>query len=324
VLEAWAGYEAEEPEIGIRVLQLLLYGHAHLHDKQPGWELEGRIRQLLADRAGFDVSAKDALYTLDRCAGALYQADVALVRNREATTYFRGADREVLRRPVEYYRCLVNLGANQICNGLYAEAIDTYEEVDALAESYVADVFPRLDYPRMNRLLAELRLGEIEPTEAARRQQSIVIGSGVESDPFYTGNALAVFRALSEDVDTAVEELDALDAELHRTRREPEPGMVYLIRSNRALARYVAGETTTAQSEWTELASAVERTVYPSRPIYVRRHQLLAELIGDAQQMTAAEVDTALLKRYPDEFGPLWDSYGRGFTLPAIEFWREN
>ena len=110
ILEAWDGLVEEEPELGIRLMQLLLYGLTHLQDKEPGRRFEGRLRQVLIDRVGFDPAAKDALYTLDRCAASLYQPDIAVVRNQEAAERFGPVPGQaVLRRPLEYYRCLVNL-----------------------------------------------------------------------------------------------------------------------------------------------------------------------------------------------------------------------
>src|SRR5262249_44992381 len=43
LLEAWDGIVEEEPELGIRLMQLLLYGLTHLDDKEPGRRLEGRL-----------------------------------------------------------------------------------------------------------------------------------------------------------------------------------------------------------------------------------------------------------------------------------------
>ncbi len=91
ILEAWSGYEEEEPELGTRLMLLLLYGVAHLSEKEQGWALEGRIRQALIDRASFDTAAKDALYTLDRSSGSLYrQTSRWCATERRSRTLDRG------------------------------------------------------------------------------------------------------------------------------------------------------------------------------------------------------------------------------------------
>jgi hypothetical protein len=327
ILESWAGYEADEPELGIRLMLLLLYGLSHLIDKEPGWRLEGQIRQVLGDRASFDTAAKDALYTLDRSAGGLYQADVALVRNREAAAHFGPQEgQDILRRPVEYYRCLVNLGASMICNARCADAHEVYADLERLVDGYSPGVFPRLDYPRMNRLLADVRLGHVDPAQAEQRQRELAASFGVESDPFYVENAVAGYCALSGRYADALSIYERLDAHLARSRSEPEPepSMVYLIRSNRCCVRFLSGEREASRSEWQALASLALTIAYPSRQIYIRRHELLAQVFEDGVATSAKEFDQVLLLRHPEEFGPLWDHFGRAFTLPAIEFWREN
>lgn len=321
-LEAWSGYENEEPELGVRIMQLLLYAYTHLEDKEQGWALEGRIRQLLIDRTAFDLAAKDALYTLDRCAGGLYQADVALVRNREAVRHFGPDDEEaVIRRPVEFYRCLVNLGASLTGTAQYEEARQAGENVERLIEQFPAGSFPRTDYPRMNRVLSEYRGGRLTPAEACQRQQQIA-SEATDADPFYGENALAVYLTLDGNSEAALEIFELLEMKLAR-RSAPEPSMTYLIRSNMACARFQI-DPKAALAEWIDLSDLVTQISYPSRPIYIRRHALLEEVIAEGKPSGAVALDEVLLARFPDEFGPLWKSFGRGFTIPAIEFWREN
>jgi hypothetical protein len=325
ILRAWDGYEREEPEIGIRLMLLLLYGMFHLLDKEQAWNLDSLLRQRLNERAGFDPTALDALHTLERCAGGLYETDVALRKNRRAAAYFGpGEGRSTIRRPVEYYRSLVNLGASLINNGDFEEARDVYCEVDELIESYPKGVFPRIDYPRMNRILAEHRMKAIEPVEAARRQRQIVETHKVESDPFYVENALAVYLCLAGCHDEALEIYDRLDDRLFTSRSQPEPSMIYLIKANRCAARFVTGKVAEAQEEWPQLVEAAERNAYTDRAAVLRRHGLLAELIAQGEPVTAREFDRYLLDGQAPALGPLWKTSGRGFELPAIEFWREN
>lgn len=325
ILEAWDDYEREEPELGVRLMRLLLYGLTHKVDKEPGRALEGRIHRVLNERVSFDMAARDAVYTLGRISGSLYEPEVAYVRNREATEHFGPQDGQtLLRRPVEYYRCLVNLGACQISLARYDAAHDTYLEVERLAGEYADGVFPRLDYPRMNGLLAEYRMGRVAPDEAERRQRELVARHKVDGDPFYVENALAVYLALAGKVDEAIEVLDRLHDELLASRRSPEPSMVYLIRANRCAVAFVSGDVEAAQVEWSALTPVAERIPYSIRPYLLRRHERLAEVIAAGDTMSPAEFDEYLVVRGPMEFGPLWDNFGRGFRLPEVEFWRDN
>ena len=109
--------------MGTRMLRLLLYGLSHMGDKAPGRELEVRLQMMLSERAAFDEFALDELHVLDRCSGSLFQPDASLLRYRRAADYFAPpAEQSLPRRPVEYYRCLSNLIAKLISNGLYREA----------------------------------------------------------------------------------------------------------------------------------------------------------------------------------------------------------
>lgn len=325
ILEAWAGYEEEEFEVGIRLMQMLLYGLFHLGQKESGLKLEARIRHVLSERAAFDLAAKDAFYVLDRCSGGLYPADVSVVRNQEAAAYFGPSnDQFLIRRPVEYYRCLVNLGASLISNARYKEARDIHKDLERLVQNYSEDVFPRADFPRMNAILADYRLSLIDAQEAARRQRDLATSSTVENDPFYFDNALAVYLALAGQAEAALELFDRLDAKLASSRTRPEPSMTYLIRSNRCVTRFIASVAGSVTTEWASLADLVAKVAYPSRGIYIRRHELLADVLAGSGGMSPAVFDEVLLERHPAEFGPLWKDYGRGFMLPAIELWREN
>ena len=227
ILQAWAGYEAQEPELGMRILQLSLYGLSHLINKEAGRVLEARIRRLLSDRAAFDLAAKDALYTLDRSSGSFYPPDVSLIRTREATEYYEPrADQSVLRRPTEYYRCAVNLCAKLISNGSYAKAQETHAKVERLIGEYVEGTFPRIEHARTNGLLADYRAGQVDADQAVGRQRQIAESITAETDPFYVHNALAVYLALAGRDEEALQIQNALDEMLTTTRRDPEPSMV--------------------------------------------------------------------------------------------------
>jgi hypothetical protein len=325
ILASWQGYEETEPELGMRLMLLLLYGQFHLLDKDPAWELDARIRKILNDRISLDLAARDALHVLERCAGGLYASEVALRKNRVAAAYFGPEDGStIVRRPVEYYRCLVNLGASLIGNGCFEQATDVYRDVGQLVDSYAKGVFPRIDYPLMNRLIAEYRMGIVSAEEAAHRQRQIAVDFKVEGDPFYVDNALAVYLALAGEHKEALEIFDRLDAELTRSRTMPEPSMVYLIRANRCAVRYVAGAVAAAYAEWDTLATVACESAYTDRDVVLRRHELLAKVFEQREQLSAREFDEYLVKHNPEELGPLWETSGLGFMMPAIEFWREN
>ena len=319
LLEAWDGIEHEEPELGSRVLQLLLFGLTMIVDKTEGRSVERRLQKVLRMRAAFDQSAEDAMYILDRCSSSLYEPDHALVRVQEAADHFRPAqERSVIRRPVEFYRCLTNLMAELVVNARYEEARTVADELEQLVSGHEVGLFPRLDHARTTALLADYRVGVVDAATAAVRQHEIIERDGAEGDPFYATNACAVYLCLAGDADGA----RALYREmlmLLGSRRIPEPSMLYLLRANNAAVRFVSGALDIAD-EWTELSALVTRVPYPIGRFLLRRHELLADVIERGATMAPAEFDTCLTSSRA-EFGPMWDQLGRGFRMPEVEWW---
>jgi hypothetical protein len=321
LLEAWSGCESEEPELGVRLMQLHLFGLAMLQDKRPGRVLEGQIKEALRKRVSFDKAAEDAMYTLDRCSSSLYEPDVSLIRTREAVDHFGPAEGQMLlRRPGEYYRCLVNLAAQLVVNALYAEARAVSEVIDRLVGEFTPGVFPRLDHPRSTALLADYRLGLVDADEAVRRQHDIIERHGVPGDPFYAKNALGVYLTLAGSYGDALEVYDRLEIDL-ATRRNPEPSMLYLIRANRCAVRFVSGDRRGVSVEWGDLDEVVRRIPYTIGRFLVRRHELLAAVLEGDEAISPKEFDECLIVGRRPEFGPMWDQLGRGFRMPEVEWW---
>jgi len=319
LLESWAGYELEEPELGIRLMHLRLYALTLVVDKAPGRRLEGQIRQALLDRGDFDQTAEDAMYTLDRCSGSLHEPDASLPRIREAARHFGPVTGQgVVRRPVEYYRCVVNLGAKLVTNALYEEARPVYEQLEELVAEYAPDTFPRLDFPRTTAVLVGYRLGGTALGDAVACQREIAAADEVNEDPFYAENALAVYLTLAGAGDEALRVFDRLDEELGR-RSGPAPSMLYLIRANRSAALYVSGDMDAARRGWAALGDVVERIPYLIRRYLIARHELLGDVMARGEATSPLEFDECLLG--VSRFGPLWDQLGRGFRMPEVEWW---
>jgi len=320
VLEAWDGYENEEPELGLRMLHGRLYAMSLDVDKRAGRALEARIRNILLDRAEFDQTCEDALYKLDRCSGSLHEPDVSLMRVREATHHFRSDGTDgIVRRPGELYRCLVNLVAKQVTNAMYADAIDTNDELERLVADYADGTFPRLDYPRSTAVLALYRDGRVSADEALSRQEEIVRSCDAPSDSFYPRNALGVYYLLADKRDQALETFMHL-RDLASERANPAPSLEYLIEANYCAARYLTGDPSAAVRDWSALSALAERIPYTVRKYLIPRHAQIAAVMAEGEARgSAAEFDRCVLHRL--RFGPLWDQVGRGFWMPEVEWW---
>lgn len=324
-LAPWMDYVDEEPELGMRLLLLLHHGLTLLFDKAEARLLESRIRIKLDERAGFDRRARDDLNRLDRSAGALHPPEVALIRVREATEHFGPhAEDQVIRRPIEYYSCLVNLTATYVSVAQYENAVRTYEKLAELIERFEVDTFASLEFAHTNGLLAQYRSGVIAAREAASRQRRLLEGLPSGEDPFYLGNALAVYLALDDRPAEATVIYDDLDSRLRSLGPNPQPSMRYLISANRCCVQFVAGTFDEASlAEWHALKEIVTRIPYTIRPYLERRHDLLTGVLTSGSRMSAREFDTYLVETQPAEFGPLWANFGRGFRMPEIELWRD-
>jgi tetratricopeptide (TPR) repeat protein len=321
----WTDYIDEEPELGLRLLLLLHHGLTLRFDKADARILESRIRLKLDERAVFDRSARDDLYRLDRSAGAVHPPEVALIRVRESAEYFGPrANEEVIRRPTEYYSCLVNLTALYISLGQYGEAIEAYGRLAALIERFENGTFTSPEYAHLNGILAGYRNGSLTASEATRRQRELLHGVPAGEDPFYLANALAVYLALDDQYAEAARIYDDLDVRLERLGSNPQPSMRYLISANRHCLRFVMGTFDSKNlTEWRALGGTVARIPYTIRPYLERRHELLTDVLASGATMSALEFDTHLIDTRPVEFGPLWANFGRGFRMPEIELWRD-
>jgi hypothetical protein len=319
LLSAWDGYEDEEPELGLRLLNEKLYALSLDLDQSAARGLELRIRDVLLARNEFDPAANDALHVHDRCSGRLEPPEKSLTRVRRAAAFFAPPSEDLpARRPIELYWALSNLVAKQITNVRYIEAVETSTRLERLIDEYADRTFPRLDFPRSNAILAGYRAGVLAADEARLRQGDLVRSLGVADDPFYAENALAVYELLSGRSTDALARFASLHDRLSR-REQPVASLAYLIGANGCAARFVTGDHDGARREWAPLAECADRIPYAIRPFLTTRHRLLEEVMATDRPLSAVEFDVCLLER--PEVGPQWDQLGRGFRMPEVEWW---
>lgn len=320
LLSGWAGYEEEEPDVGVRIQLLRLYALAMKPDKTDAREAESQIKRVLRDRVRIDSSAEDAMYTLDRCAPAIVTPEAASVRVRDAVQFFAPPEgQQTPRRPVEYYKSLVTYAAELIVQARFEEAAVVSEQLSELIDDFEPGTFPRVDEPLSNALLADHRLGRVSPQDAVERQRRIISDFGALEDPFYLNNALGIYLCLAGEVAAATELYDQLLTQLAE-RRAPIPSIEYPLRANRCAVRFVAGDRDGLVREWRAIQPIVEAIPYPIAPILIRRHELLERVLELGQTMTAVEFDECLIVGRNPEFGPLWGQLGRGFRAPELEW----
>ncbi|WP_419921388.1 AAA family ATPase [Candidatus Poriferisodalis sp.] len=322
LLTRWSDYWGDEPELGLRLNLLRLSALSLAVDKTEAYELHETIRSFLIDHLDADTWAEEALYTLDRCAARLDEPGSSTRRVRRAAIYFApDAVSGVVRRPLEYYRAQVNLVAELTIVGEYHTAVAAAKQLDEFIERHEDGVFPRESFPAGNRILAEYRAGHIDPAEAASRQRRLVETFKNSQDPFYGGNALAVYLILSGNSLEPASICEELIAR-YESRPNPEPNLRYVLRANNAMRWFLMGEIEVACVEWERIETLVLQNPYPIARSLVSRHKLLAEVLGTGQRYTPRELDECLLNIPSMALGPEWDQLGRAFRLPEIEWWR--
>lgn len=320
LLNAWDGYENEEPELGLRIQNEKLYALSLDLDQSAARALELRMRDVLLAREEFDPAANEVLHVHDRCSGRVDPPEKSLKRVERAVAFFSPPSDDLpARRPIELYWALSNLIAKRITNARYARAVETSARLDRLIGDYAEGTFPRLDFPRSNAILAKYRAGVFDAEEARAHQDDLVRSIDIADDPFYAENALAVYELLAGRPVDALARFSSLHDRLRR-RERPVPSLAYLIGANWCAARFVTGDLDAARHEWRDLTDVVERIPYAIRPFLTRRHRLLDEVMSTADRsLSPAEFDECVLQR--PEVGPQWDQLGRGFRLPEVEWW---
>lgn len=325
LLASWSDLPTEERELGTRLARLRIYGLTHLIDKTEARLLDQDVRRVLAERAAVDAWAEDAIYSMDRCSGRLLLPDFALVQYQEAAKHFAPADdQSIVRRPLEYFKALANVLAALVGNGRFEDALSARSTLQRFVDAHPGVSFPRPDSVLANALIAEFRIGAIDANAAVARQREIIDFAGRDGDAFYLRNALAVYQALDNDLDNSRQELIELDGLLRSRGPDPETSSIYMIRANLCGVRLALGDTDGLAAEWNALEQVAEEIAYVVRSMYVKRHQLMRPLFTSGNPISTTEFDKYPIESSPSEFGPLWASYGRGFILPEVEYWRED
>lgn len=322
----WDAYWNEEADIGVRIALRRLYAQTHLEDKATSQKTERQIIRFLSARLDCDPLARDQIYRIQRSAGSLYLPEVAIGRVAAAVDHFAPKGGMSLSAdPLEYYRCLVNYGAQQICGAKYRDAQETHKRLEALIDDYGDGFFPRTEYAWNNIVLSKYRLGLITADEALKTISWILDALPSNLDPFYLLNSKAVYATLAGDYDTASMCFGILNRKIDEPELETlEPNMVYLIRSNYAGFLHVNGRSSEGLELWQSLGSLVEKIPYTPVAYFKTKHELMLSAFNNVRPANGAAWDTHLTANGQREVGPCWDNYGRGFRMPEIEFWRDS
>jgi hypothetical protein len=323
MLTSWLPSLDGEVELRLRFLMLLQQAQVLSELLEEARETESKIEQQLLDRVPYDPDAAIALQIQNRRASAVNGPTVAEQRIREAVTFFRAGSRPTSREQLELYRSLNNLIATQIRLGKFAEAHANAEDAERIALDN-PDVVRRLDCLASNAVLAGLRLGVIDVTEAIIRQQMIITSPEGAADKFLHRCNLAAFLLLAARDGEADAELQRLGDEL-RSQSIAETYLYFYWAASSAGLAAVRGELQEALRLHAEMEHFSQAIRWPCAAHVRRRQLLLPELLPLITADTPREAaDRILLDTHPNEVGPGWDYYARLFPCAELSYWSDS
>jgi hypothetical protein len=261
------------------------------------------------------------LQVQNRRAGAIDVPEVADKRIRAAVAFFQRGTGDAIRDRLELFRSLTNLAAVELRLGRDEDAhIHAQEAERIVLES--SESLHRLDVLANNVVLAGVRSGAIELSEAVSMQRTIV-ESRESEDRFLERCNLSAYLLLASD-DQADAELEQLQAELH-SRAVEESYLVYYCSALWAASAVLRGDREEAIRRHRDMEGLVNSIKWPCGPYVRRRQRLLADLLPVLGQVDSrVTADRVLLESHPEEIGVCWAYYGRLVPCVELSFWSDS
>jgi hypothetical protein len=95
----------------------------------------------------------------------------------------------------------------------------------------------------------------------------------------------------------------------------------YFVGNNLAALLALGGDVGSATRIWTEAGQGMDGYYPAVRETLKRRHKFISEALQRAPQMTIEQFDRCLFESHPQQLGPQWKFYGRGFLFTDVQFW---
>jgi hypothetical protein len=321
ILSSWISDLGNEVAVELRFLLLLQQGQLISEMFDEARETERTLERRLLDRARYDPEAAAMLQVQNRRAGAIDVPEVADKRIRAAVAFFQRGTGDAIRDRLELFRSLTNLAAVELRLGRDEDAhIHAQEAERIVLES--SESLHRLDVLANNVVLAGVRSGAIELSEAVSMQRTIV-ESRESEDRFLERCNLSAYLLLASD-DQADAELEQLQAELH-SRAVEESYLVYYCSALWAASAVLRGDREEAIRRHRDMEGLVNSIKWPCGPYVRRRQRLLADLLPVLGQVDSrVTADRVLLESHPEEIGVCWAYYGRLVPCVELSFWSDS
>jgi hypothetical protein len=323
LLQRWISKLPDEGDLHVRMLSTLLVALTHQRREEEAISVEGEIVQLLSGRVGFDPDAVDALMVLDRKADLLYSADQSHRRLLRSRNHFMPPSDGQPRNFYQYCASTLNLAANRIVCGEYADSLTYLRELIAFLEGHADHRFTRFEVLSNNLIVSELLDGVCDAA-AARLHFERLMGKPIAAmDAALVQSNHGACVALANDLTGAQAILEPLYTRL-RSTPEVDDLHRYLAGTNLASVLYLAGEQARA-IELTKTLSPISETAMPPHKVFFRdRHAVLLSAMESGAIYTAAEWHALPAKVLPSGAGPSWRHYGRGFVFTDLQIFTES
>jgi hypothetical protein len=321
LIEKWKAIAATEAEVWARMAQTLFVALSETGAVDEARQLEAQLTAAYWERRNVDPWALHGLNVLRRRSECLHALPTATQRLEAALEYFGGSkDLPTPRNPIQYYYTLTNLIGNKLASGQFGDAAAKALDLEQLIHRYPSITWPTPEVAANNSILAQYLAGALNATSTAALFEKVFRESVESGDRLLLQNNYAVALILADRIEDA-QELLSRGYDSIVSGDEPDGYHRYFLGNNRAVLSAMRGDITAARDLMRECSGLLNQFYPAIKATMTRRHELLSEVINEAARRTPGAVDRLLLEKYPQQLGPQWAFYGRGFLLTDIQFW---
>lgn len=322
-------YLDEETEVWERILSAYIVACIHNNNIELAQKYEKKLNDSITARIDFDLDASFRLNILRRKASGLHPPEVSFKMVRKSKDFFAPCSIVESSRaplnPVEYYMSLNNYIATALMAG---KALHVFQDAGVLINlpfMYRYLKFPRYEMPLNNAILVAFLNGAIDAEEAEQSLHKVLLQCETENTTAVIIRVnIAVFTALSGNLDQARKSLETLDQETS-TIENLEFYYLYLVKVNLAAVLYASGQQESAIQILEELSKIPSFLFdeFLAEHARVLHADIFAEHPEDIMNWYQQSLPT------PDNlknttWGESWSYYGNKYLLGELEFWSES
>lgn len=321
-LLSWDSIKSKESELWVRIMLTLMSRYAHLGEYHEASSVERRIMMLLAERIPFDPFAEYGLNILRRKASILHIGEIACKRTLLSLSYFGETDGWFNARfPIQYYMTLANHSGNLIVSGQFESAYHYAQQAILFKDNFSEIAFPRIEIPFNNLMVAGFLSNQLSSDKVIEIYDALFLTLENVEHRVLLQNNYFVFKALNNSLAESLNLCESLNNHLVSTTRN-DSYYQYFVGINRAVLYFLNGDKGGASKIINDLTLLIPQI--PDKDYLQRRHEIIQRLIRDSNVADPIKWNGYLLDMFPQEIGPGWEFFGRGFLLSDMQFWSDS